>query len=128
MKVFNFIKQTAAALVIAAVAFTGCNDNTADEPEITTDPDMFPVVAYADETAVTTEAYNFPSAWKAEIPKEAASWLSITPESGEAGSNPCTFNFEPNTTGETRSTAVVITFYDGTVARIHVVQVAADKP
>jgi hypothetical protein len=130
MKAFNFIKQTAAALVIAAIAFTGCDlDNGNDyEPEFTIDPDMYPIVAYADETAVVAEAYSFPRTWKAEIPKEAATWLSITPESGEAGKNPCTFHFKPNTTKETRSTTVVFTFDDGATAEVYVVQVGANKP
>jgi hypothetical protein len=121
-----------AALAVSAMAiFTGCDlhDNgNGNEPEFTIDPAMYPIVAYADETAVTSEAYSFPRAWKAEVPEEAATWLSITPESGEAGKNPCIFNFEPNTTKETRSATVIFTFDNGATADVYVVQVGANKP
>jgi hypothetical protein len=130
MNTVNFFKRTAAALMIALVAFAGCEKEESKIKFITTDKETLIQGVFADQTSGVDVTFVTGGAWSSSIseivPNEggAASWLSVTPDHGDAaGEYTVSVVLEPNTTGVLRSAAVDL-MCNGTVEHFTVSQFA----
>ena len=126
--------QVFALLFVASIIFTGCRS---DDPEVlyivVEDNDTLDQTVYADdETGESGVRITTLAPWwsavrdvtanaTAETARNAPNWVSVSPESGGAGTYTLTISLEPNTTGANRSAEISIISAE-TVIRINITQ------
>ena len=118
-------------LFAASVIFTGCRSNDAPDPEyIVIDDGAVNQNVYADEVAGESGVRFITLApWTSSIrtatttttARNAVDWVSISPESGGAGTHTITISLTPNFTGADRSAIIAITS-GGTTIEIRITQ------
>ena len=118
-----------ALLFTASTLFIGCNT---DEPNSITvaDSNTLTQTVYADQNkGENTVRFTTTAAWTSSIieSRSTATWLSITPSSGNAGTHNITLNLQPNTTGANRSAIITITS-NGATIEIRITQQGINAP
>ena len=109
-------------LLLVAVAFTACNEETTNKLIQLADGTSTSLVFNADESGDATIKFTADAAWTASVSEVAASksgesisWLSLSPYGGEAGENTITVSLLKNYTGASRKAQIKIVCGDSEV-------------
>ena len=103
-------------LLAASIIFTGCRSDDDDLGDIVvSNPGSLEQIVYADEeTGASGVSFTALAPWTSSIrdvsaTRSTANWVSISPESGGAGTYTITISLEPNLTAIDRSAIIAIT-------------------
>ena len=109
-------------LLLVAVAFTACNEETTNKLIQLADGTSTSLVFNADESGDATIKFTADAAWTASVSEVAASksgesisWLSLSPYGGEAGENTITVSLLKNYTGASRKAEIKIVCGDSEI-------------
>ena len=109
-------------LLLVAVAFTACNEETTNKLIQLADGTSTSLVFNADESGDATIKFTADAAWTASVSEVAASksgesisWLSLSPYGGEAGENTITVSLLKNYTGASRKAQIKIVCGDSEI-------------
>lgn len=116
-----FIRIGHVLAVFALLFATACETPVPEELKIDVSP--LSVVIPAEGGTAEVKA-TVPLAWKVEI---NATWLTMSPSSGEKGSHTIVFSAQKNETGETRTAAAVISIDNPDLSEVDPVTVTISQ-
>ena len=120
----NKLTYLFALLFLASILFISCgSDNPINEPNpeyiVIDNEELLEQIVFANEESATSVSFTTLAAWTATVAESATqstrnvapTWVTIAPESGNAGANEIEITLETNTSGADRT--VVITIRSG---------------